>query len=108
MHPLCSIYRQYPQLRAYRGDEVDHYTSKTFLTFLSNWDDETHFYGRTWLGKHNHGVVAYMAQLLLDLPLSRVSTIYNWRENPIITRNEDGTITRNEVIYQRKGFRFYG
>jgi hypothetical protein len=108
MHPLCSIYRQYPELRAYRGDEVDYYTSKTFLTILGNWDDETNFYGKTWLGKHNHGAVAHMVQLLLDLPLSRVSTIYNWRENPIITRNEDGTITRNDVIYQKKGFRFYG
>jgi len=49
-----------------------------------------------------------MTELLLDLPISRVSTIYNWRENPIITSNEDGTITRNQVIYQKRGFRFYG
>ena len=49
-----------------------------------------------------------MTELLLALPISRVSTIYNWRENSIITRNEDGRITRNKVIYQQRGFRFYG
>ena len=108
MHPLCCIYRQYPELRPYRGDEIDQYTAKTFMTFLSNWNDKTNFYGETWLGKHNNGVVTFMTELLLDLPISRVSTIYNWRENPIITRNDDGTITRNEVIYQKKSFRFYG
>jgi hypothetical protein len=108
MHPLGGIYRQYPELREYRRDEIDYYTSKTFMTFLSNWDDETNFYGKTWIGKHNNGVVAHMTQLLLDLPLCRVSTYYNWRENPLITRNEDGTIRRNDVIYQKKGFRFYG
>ena len=100
MHPLCCIYRQYPELRTYRSEEIDRYAAKTFMTFLGNWDEETNCYGKTWLGKHNHGVVAYMVQLLLDLPLSRVCTVYNWRENPIITRNEDGTITRNKVIYQ--------
>ena len=49
-----------------------------------------------------------MTELLLDLPISRVSTIYNWRENPVITRNKDGTIMRNKVIYQQREFRFYG
>lgn len=108
MHPLCCIFGQYPKLRSYRCDEIDRHTARTFMTFLDNWNDETHFYGETWLGKHNHGVVTFMAELLLDLPISRVSTIYNWRENPIVTRHEDGTITRNEVIYQKRGFRFYG
>ena len=49
-----------------------------------------------------------MTELLLDLPTSRVSTIYNWRENSLITRNKDGTIMRNKVIYQQREFRFYG
>ena len=78
------------------------------MIFLSNWNDKTNFYGETWLGKYNHGVVTFITELLLDLPISQVSTIYNWRENPIITRNEDGTITPNQVIYQKKGFRFHG
>jgi hypothetical protein len=108
MHPLCCIFGQYPELKLYRGDEIDRYTAKTLMTFLGNWNDATNFYGETWLSKHNHGVVTFMTELLLDLPISRVSTIYNWRENSIITRNEDGRITRNKVIYQQRGFRFYG
>jgi len=49
-----------------------------------------------------------MPALLPDLPIHRASVIYNWRETPIITRNTDGTITRNEVIYHTRGFEFHG
>jgi hypothetical protein len=80
------------------------YQSPT-LTFVN---DKTNFYGNTWLGKHNNGVPLVMAHLMLDLPLMRVSTVYNWREGPIITRGKDGTIRRNKVIYQTKGFPFGG
>ena len=49
-----------------------------------------------------------MPHLMLDLPFMRASTVYNWREGPIITRGNDGTIRRNKVIYQTKGFPFAG
>jgi len=49
-----------------------------------------------------------MAQLMPDLPLMRGSTVYNWREWPIITRNEDGSIWHNHVIYQTKSLPFGG
>ncbi len=49
-----------------------------------------------------------MAHLTLDLPLMRVSTVYNWREGPILTRNRDGTIHRNQVVYRTRGFPFGG
>ena len=55
-------------------------------------------------GKHNHGVPLFMSHLMLDLPIMRVSTVYNWREGPILARDKDGTIRRNEVIYQTTGF----
>ncbi len=108
MHPLAAIFRQYPELAGYRGDEIDRYTAMTFVTFLSNWNEKTNFYGSSWLGKHNNGVSLFMAHLMLDLPIMRVSTVYNWREGPVITRDEDGTITRNKVIHQTKGFPFGG
>ena len=108
MHPLASIFRQYPELTKYRGEEIDRYTAMTFMTFLANWDEKTNFYGKTWLGKHNHGVACFIAHLMLDLPIMRVSTVYNWRENPIITRQKDGKIKKNKVIYQKKGTKFNG
>ena len=108
MHPLAGIFRQYPELAGYRGDQIDRYTAMTFMTFLSNWNEKTNFYGNTWLGKHNNGVPLFMAHLMLDLPIMRVSTVYNWREGPILTRKKDGTIRRNKVIYQTKGFPFGG
>jgi len=58
--------------------------------------------------KHNNGIATHMPALLLDLPIHRSSVIYNWRETPIITRNDDGTLTRNNVIYHTKGLKFYG
>ena len=41
-----------------------------------------------------------MPALMLDLPIHRSSVVYNWRETPIITREKDGKITRNKVLYQ--------
>lgn len=108
MHPLAAIFRQYPELAGYRGEEIDRYTAMTFMTFLATWDEKTNFYGNTWLGKHNNGVPMFMAHLMLDLPIMRVSTVYNWRENPIITRQKNGRIKRNKVIYQKKGSNFHG
>jgi len=108
MHPLAAIFRQYPDLAGYRGEEIDRYTAMTLVTFLNNWDERTNFYGSNWLGKHNNGVPLFMAHLMLDLPIMRVSTVYNWREGPIVTRDEDGTISRNTVTYQTKGFPFGG
>ncbi len=108
MHPLAAIFRQYPDLSGYRGEEIDRYTAMTFMTFLNNFNDKTNFYGTAWLGKHNNGVPLFMAHLMLDLPIMRVSTVYNWREGPILTRGADGTIRRNKVIYQTKGFPFGG
>ena len=108
MHPLAAISRQYPELQGYRGEEIDRYTAMTFITFLNNWDEATNFYAGNWLGKHNNGVPLFMVHLMLDLPIMRVSTIYNWRENPIIIRHEDGRIEVQEVIYTRPGFPFRG
>ena len=76
-------------------------TAMTFITFLRNWDEKTNFYGNNWLGKHNNGVPLFMTHLMLDLPVMRVSTVYNWREGPIITRKKDGTITGKEVTAKR-------
>jgi len=108
MHPLANIFRQNPELAGYRGEEIDRYTAMTFITFLGNWNNKTNFYGNNWLGKHNNGAPLFMAHLMLDLPIMRVSTVYNWREGPIITRSKDGTIRRNKVIHQTKGFPFGG
>jgi len=108
IHPLAGIFRQYPELAGYRGEEIDRYTAMTFITFLSNWNEKTNFYGNNWLGKHNNGVPLFMAHLMLDLPIMRVSTVNNWRETPLITRGKDGKITRNKVIHQTKGCPFSG
>ena len=108
MHPLAAIFRQCPELRGYRGDQIDRYTAMTFMTFLKNWNEKSNFYGKNWLGKHNNGVPLFMTHLMLDLPVMRVSTVYNWRENPIITRHKDGRIDRNKVVYTRPGFPFWG
>ena len=105
---LAAIRRKYPELADYRGGEIDRCTAMTFMTWLANWDDEAGFYGKTWLAKHNHGVAMFMPMLLLDQPYMRGSTVYNWREGPIITRKPDGGIVLNPVIYQRKGYPFDG
>ncbi len=106
MFSLTEARRQYPD--GYRGDEVDKYTAMTFMTFLRNWDEKLDFYGGNWSGKHNNGVPLYMPHLMLDLPIMRASTVYNWREGPIFTRDKDGTIRRDQVTYQTKGFPFGG
>ncbi len=94
---------------SYRGAEIDRYTAMTFMTWLSHWDDNYNFYGSSWEGQFNHDVVQFMAPLLLDHPYMRGSMVYNWREGPpIITRNVDGSIKVNEVIYQRDGYPFAG
>ncbi|MBT3274050.1 MAG: hypothetical protein HN368_12910 [Spirochaetales bacterium] len=108
MASLCITRFKYPELSNYRSEEIERYSAMTFMTFLDNWSEETNFYGDTWLGKHNNGVVVNMATLLLDLPLQRASTIYNWRDGPIIFRQSDGKIIRNQVIYQLKGHAFAG
>ena len=45
---------------------------------------------------------------MLDIPIMRGSTVHNWRENPVITRDKNGKIKRNKVIYNTKGFKFHG
>jgi len=108
MFPLAAIRRKYPELASYRGDQIDKYTAMTFMTFLSNWNEKLNFYGSRWDAKHNHGVVMFISHLMLDQPYMRSSTIYNWREGPIITRKPDGGIEHNLVIYTRKGFPYDG
>ena len=78
------------------------------MNWLDNWDEDLHFYGDSWSAKHNNGVATHMPALVLDLSIHRSSVIYNWRIGPIITRNADGSVTRNEVIYHTKGFEFHG
>ena len=106
MFSLTEARRQYPD--GYRGDEIDRYTAKTFINFLNNWNENLNFYSDNWNGKHNNGVPLYMSHLILDLPIMRASTVYNWRETPVITRNKKGKIKRNKVIYHTKGFKFLG
>ncbi len=48
-----------------------------------------------------------LSQQMLDLPIMRGSTIYNWHETPVITRDKNGKIKRNKLIYQTPGFLFY-
>jgi len=44
----------------------------------------------TWTGKHNDRIPLCMPHLMLDLPVMRASTVYNWRERPILTGGKDG------------------
>jgi len=106
MFSLTEARRQHND--GYRGEEIDKYTAMTFMAFLTNWNEKLNFYGGNWNGKHNDGVPLYMPRLMLDLPVMRASTVYNWREGPILTRGKDGTIRRNKVIYQTKGLPFGG
>jgi len=106
MFSLTEARRQYPD--GYRGDEIGKYTAMTFINFLNNWNENLNFYGGDWNGKHNNGVPLYMPHLMLDLPIMRASTVYNWRETPVITRDKSGKIKHNKVIYNTKGFKFYG
>ena len=106
MFSLTEARRQYPD--GYRGDEIDKYTAMTFINFLNNWNENLNFYSGDWNGKHNNGVPLYMPHLMLDLPIMRASTVYNWRITPVINRNKKGKIKRNKVIYHTKGFKFHG
>jgi hypothetical protein len=102
---LANTRRMYPD--GYRGAEIDNALGQSLLTFLENWDENLNFYGNVWSAKHNLCMVHYMAQLLLDIPFKRGSGIYNWRLVPVITRHEDGTVTRNKVTYTTPGYPFY-
>ncbi len=106
MFSLTEARRQHND--GYRGEEIDRYTAMTFMTFLANWNEKHNFYGENWNGKHNNGVPLYMPHLMLDLPVMRTSTVYNWRAGSILTRGEDGSIRRNKVFYQTTGFPFGG
>ncbi len=106
MFSLTEARRQFPD--GYRGEEIDKYTAMTFITFLNNWNEKLNFYDNNWSGKHNNGVPLYMPHLMLDLPVMRASTVYNWRAGPILSRGKDGSIRRNPVTYQTKGFPFGG
>jgi len=105
MFSLAEARRQFPD--GYRGDEIDRYTAKTFINFLNNWNENLNFYSGDWNGKHNNGVPLFMLHLMLDMPIMRGSTIYNWRQTPVITRDKNGKIQRNRVTYQTPGFLFY-
>ena len=94
------------------GEEIDEYTARTFINFLNNWNEEMNFYFRgdrsNWNAKHNNGSPMFMAHLMLDLPVMRASSIYNWRKTPVVTRDKKGKIKRNKVIYWTRGFGFQG
>lgn len=105
MWVLAEARRQFPD--GYRGDEIDESLAQSFLTFLGNWNENLNFYSNNWRGKHNNGVALFMSHLMLDIPIMRGSTVYNWRQTPIITRAKDGTIKRNKVTYTTPGFLFY-
>ena len=105
MWVLAEARRQFPD--GYRGDEIDASLAQSFLTFLANWNESLNFYSNNWSGKHNNGVPLFMAHLMLDLPVMRGSAVYNWRQKPIIDRDDNGKIKRNKVIYQTPGFLFY-
>ena len=94
----------------HRAGDIDEVTAKTFLTFLRNWDERTNWYkGRSWNGKHNNAVPMYMAAIILDQPYFKGSTVYNWREEPIIERRKDGMVIVNKKpLYQMKGRKFEG
>lgn len=84
----------------YRKEEINEVVAKSFLAFKDRWDDESGWFaGGTWQEKHNFGTPLYMATILLDLPIMDICGIYNWRLNPVITTNDDGTVTVNEVTY---------
>ena len=108
MFSLAAVRRKYPQDSAYRGDEIDKYAAMTFMTFLSNWNEKLNFYAGDWNGKHNNGVPLFMPHLLLDQPYMRASTVYNWRHCPMITRDKDGRVKVNKVIYHTDGCPFTG
>jgi hypothetical protein len=106
MHALACIRSKYPELASYRSEELDNYTAMTFMTFLSNWSEQTNFYGNHWNGKHNNGVPLYMPHLLLDYPYMRGGTIYNWQHGPIIERDKNGRVKVNQVIHHTEGYLF--
>jgi hypothetical protein len=55
----------------------------------SKWSEEHNFYDKKWRGKHNNGVPLFISHLVPDLPIMRGSAVYNWQQNPIITRSKD-------------------
>jgi len=106
MHVLAEL-----RLRGfdYRSDDIDAAVANSALTIIDNWNENTNWWkGNNWSGKHNFGAPLNLAHLLLDQPYMKISTIYNWREEPIITRIKDGKIRRNKVTYQTKNFPFGG
>jgi len=106
MHVLAEL-----RLRGfdYRSEDIDAAVANSALTILANWDEKTNWWkGNNWSGKHNFGAPLNLAPLLLDQPYMKISTIYNWREGPMITRGKDGRVKVNKVIYQTKGFPFGG
>ena len=87
---------------------IDRYTAMTFMTFLANWNEKLNFYSGDWNGKHNNGVPLFMPHLMLDHPYMRASTVYNWRHCPTITRDKDGRVKVNKVIYHTESCPFTG
>ena len=93
----------------YRSGDIDDAVANSMLTILENWDENTNWWvGNDWSGKHNNAAPMFLAQLLLDQPYMKISTIYNWRQGPIVTRGKDGKIKRNKVTYRTRGFPFGG
>ena len=88
----------------HRLEEVKEAVAKSFIAINDRWDDEAGWYKLgTWQEKHNIGAPFYMVAVILELPLMTESGSYNWRRNPLITRNEDGSVTVNEVSYEAEG-----
>jgi hypothetical protein len=85
----------------HRKEEINEVIAKSFLAFKDRWDDEQDWFKLgTWQEKHNFGTPLYMATVLLELPIMDICGIYNWRLNPVITRDDDGRVTVNEVSYE--------
>ena len=86
---------------SHRREEINEVVAKSFIAFKDRWDDESGWFKLgTWQEKHNFGMPLYMAAVILELPIMEICGIYNWRRNPLITRNDDGTVTVNEVTFE--------
>ena len=84
----------------HRIEEVNEVVAKSFLALKDRWDEESDWFKLgTWQEKHNFGTPLYMATILLDLPMMDICGLYNWRRHPLITRNDDGSVTVSQVTY---------
>lgn len=65
--PIMVLYVLRENGCSHRREEADLATARSCLTFLDNWDESINWYhGGNWNGKHNNGIPAFMAMLLLQ------------------------------------------